>query len=211
MAPRLPSLPPNLPGMTALGAYRPDVYAQMAALADNMLATGHPDSTLDPSEREMIATYVSSLNNCTYCMTTHGAVAVAHMSSTQSESAAQGTQTPKATAEKIVNSTCIKRDDGVDEIEERPKLRSLLQVAAQVHESGQSITPEAVAEAKAFGATDMDIHDTVLIAALFCMFNRYVDGLTGELSGNIEQLKEVGTVIAERGYAARSKAVKDEP
>jgi uncharacterized peroxidase-related enzyme len=201
MAPRLPSLPPYLPGMMALGAYRPDVYGQIAALADNMLRNGHPESTLVPSEREMIASYVSSLNNCTYCATVHGAVAAAHICNAKAEGSGEESQSTKEKAEKVVNSVCIERNGDVGENEASPKLKGLLQIAAQVREGGQNITPEAIAEAKESGATDMDIHDTVLISALFCMFNRYVDGLTGGVLGNIEQLKEGGRAIAERGYA----------
>jgi uncharacterized peroxidase-related enzyme len=206
MSPRLPSLPPNLPGMIALGAYRPDVYGQMAALANNVLRTGHPESTLIPSEREMIASYVSSLNNCTYCATVHGAVAVAHMHNAKAEGTGQGDQVTKAKAEEIVDSICIKHDSDANGTEASPKLKKLLKIASQVRESGQNITAEAIAEAKEVGVTDMDIHDTVLIASLFCMFNRYVDGLTGEISGNIEHLKEGGGMIAENGYAMRKDA-----
>lgn len=195
MAPRLSSLPPDLLGMRALGAYRPDVYAQLAALADNMLRTTHPDSTLVPTEREMIATYVSSLNNCNYCMTVHGAAAAAHLENGQASLVCEP-------AESVVNRLCIERDvDEKDGVYADSKLRPLLHIAGQVRESGQSVTSEAVAEAKKRGATDMDIHDTVLIAAMFSMFNRYVDGLTGEVSGNLYQLKEGGKVLAERGYA----------
>ena len=57
------------------------------------------------------------------------------------------------------------------------KLKTLLAIAAAVQQSGLSVTTEQVAEARAAGATDLEIHDTVLIAATFCLFNRYVDGL----------------------------------
>jgi AhpD family alkylhydroperoxidase len=203
MSPRLPSLPPHLPGMMALGAYRPDIYAKMGALADSMLRTGHPESTLVPSEREMIASYVSSLNNCKYCATVHGAVAAAHMCTANTESTGGEGQITEKTAEEMVNTICIKGDVDASEVEASPKLKRLLQVAAQVRESGQKITPEAIAEAKKAGATDMDIHDTVLIAALFCMWNRYVDGLTGDVLGDIDQLKGGGRMLAEHGYAPK--------
>ncbi len=57
------------------------------------------------------------------------------------------------------------------------KLKALLAIASAVRDSGRAVTAEQVAEARAAGATDPEIHDTVLIAAAFCMFNRYVDGL----------------------------------
>ncbi|MFC6088435.1 carboxymuconolactone decarboxylase family protein [Saccharothrix lopnurensis] len=57
------------------------------------------------------------------------------------------------------------------------KLNALLDIAAAVAESGRAVTPELVAKAKEEGASDLEVHDTVLIAAAFCMLNRYVDGL----------------------------------
>jgi alkylhydroperoxidase family enzyme len=57
------------------------------------------------------------------------------------------------------------------------KLKTLLAIAAAVQQSGLSVTADQVAEARAAGASDLEIHDTVLIAAMFSMFNRYVDGL----------------------------------
>ena len=42
---------------------------------------------------------------------------------------------------------------------------------------GKQVTAEQIDTARTRGATDLEIHDTVLIAASFCMFNRYVDGL----------------------------------
>src|SRR5688500_20024209 len=59
----------------------------------------------------------------------------------------------------------------------RSKMKALLTIAAMVRESGKSVTAEAITKAKTEGATDIEIHDTVLIAALFCLYNRYVDGL----------------------------------
>ena len=57
------------------------------------------------------------------------------------------------------------------------KLRTLLAIAAATQQGGLSVSAELVAQARAAEATDLEIHDTVLIAAVFCMFNRYVDGL----------------------------------
>ncbi|GAA0477201.1 carboxymuconolactone decarboxylase [Actinoplanes capillaceus] len=56
-------------------------------------------------------------------------------------------------------------------------LRSLLTIAGKVRVSGRSVTADDIAAARAAGADDRAIHDTVLIAAAFSMFNRYVDGL----------------------------------
>jgi AhpD family alkylhydroperoxidase len=208
--------------MLALGAYRPDVYAQIAALADNLLRTAHPESTLVPSEREMIAAYVSTLNDCDYCATIHGAVAAVHICSAKAEcmtaSAAGERAEPEdkdieAQAEAVVEAIISVREDvQVEETEASPKLKPLLKIAAEVCASGKNVTEEAIAKAKAQGATDMDIHDTVLIAALFSMFNRYVDGLTGPMPQDVQEMKRAaGQAIAQKGYAARREAMKTAP
>jgi hypothetical protein len=57
------------------------------------------------------------------------------------------------------------------------KLAALLEIASAVQQSGLQVSEKHVDQAREAGATDMEIHDTVLIAAVFCMFNRYVDGL----------------------------------
>ena len=56
-------------------------------------------------------------------------------------------------------------------------MKALLEIAALVQAGGKMVTPVAIDTARAAGATDVEIHDTVLIAALFCLYNRYVDGL----------------------------------
>jgi AhpD family alkylhydroperoxidase len=208
--------------MLALGAYRPDVYAQIAALADNLLRTAHPESTLVPSEREMIAAYVSTLNDCDYCATIHGAVAAAHVCNAKAESMAASAagehaepedEDIEAQAEAVVEAIISVREDvQVEETEASPKLKPLLKIAAEVRESGKNVTEEAIAKAKAQGATDMDIHDTVLIAALFSMFNRYVDGLTGPMPQGVQEMKRTaGQAIAQNGYTARREAMKTAP
>ena len=174
-------LPPNKPGMVALGAYRPDVYARLGSLADLLLHQSHPESSLSPGERELIAAYVSSLNNCAYCQAAHGCVAAAHLHDSQ-----------------LVESVKVDFESS----ESSPKMKALLRIAGMVQKSGREVTSEAVASAKKEGASDMDIHDTVLIAAAFCMFNRYVDGLGTEMPGDMKAFESRGVAIAEKGYVA---------
>jgi alkylhydroperoxidase/carboxymuconolactone decarboxylase family protein YurZ len=57
------------------------------------------------------------------------------------------------------------------------KLKALLSIAGSVQQSGKAVGAEQIEAARRLGATDREIHDTVLIAAAFCMYNRYVDGL----------------------------------
>jgi hypothetical protein len=63
------------------------------------------------------------------------------------------------------------------------------------------VTKELVERARAEGATDLDIHDTVLIAAAFSMYNRYVDGLETWQPREPEMYVEMGKRLAEQGYA----------
>ena len=117
----------------------------------------HGPNSLTPGERELIATYVSSENDCYYCQTIHGAVAAASLNGD----------------EELVKK--VKVDFMNADIPE--KLKALLAIAGKVQRGGKHVTAEDVTRARELGATDVEIHDTVLIAAAFCMFNRYVDGL----------------------------------
>lgn len=92
----------------------------------------------------------------------------------------------------------IKRD--FIEIPVSPKLRTLLNIAAKVQKGGKNVLEEDVHAARAEGATDQEIHDTVLIAAAFCMFNRYVDGLGTWAPKENEAYREMGERMAFVGY-----------
>jgi uncharacterized peroxidase-related enzyme len=145
----------ELPGIQGLLAYRPDTAEPITRLAEVLL---RGDSTLSRGERELIAAYVSHGNACAYCAGSHGATAAALLPG----GAGQVEQTLGGAA----------GDAPVP-----AKLRALLEIAGLVRVDGRLVTADAVARARAEGATDREIHDTVLIAATFSMFNRYVDGL----------------------------------
>ena len=76
----------------------------------------------------------------------------------------------------------------------------MLTIAAQVQESGRSVTETSIQNAKDAGATDIEIHDTVLIAALFCLYNRYVDGLATALPEKPEYFDSLAERLAHHGY-----------
>lgn len=59
---------------------------------------------------------------------------------------------------------------------------------------------EDVAAVKAVGASDLESHDTVLIAAAFCMYNRYVDGLDMQTPTNEALYDQMGAHMAGAGY-----------
>ena len=142
------------PGIRGLFQFRPETAGPLNSLVEVLL---RGPSTLTPGERELIAAYVSSLNECRYCYSAHAAYAAE--------------QLPEGMA--LVEQ--VRTDPAGAPISE--KLIALLTIAAAVQGGGLRVTEELVAEARAKGADDVEIHDTVLIAAAFCMFNRYVDGL----------------------------------
>ncbi len=116
----------------------------------------HEPNSLTPGERELIATYVSSRNCTTFCALSHGAAAASHLGDA-------------SIVEKV-------KSDFLD-APISPKLKALLMIAGKVQQDGKLVTEADVQAARTLGATDMEIHDTVLIAAAFSMYNRYVDGL----------------------------------
>ena len=163
-------------------AFRPETAKVLNELVDVLLR--QPNS-LAPGERELIATYVSSENDCYYCQTIHGAIAACDHKDDEALVAQ------------------VKRNFSAARISD--KLKALLAIAGQVQKGGKSVTSDAVEQARQLGATDTEIHDTVLIAAAFCMFNRYVDGLATVASQDPEFYRQRAVQIVRDGYANVNK------
>ncbi|MBI1780396.1 MAG: peroxidase-related enzyme [Sphingobacteriales bacterium] len=177
------SVEEHLPGITGLLEYRKDTAAPIRALTQVLL---RGPSTLTEGERELIATIVSHRNKCTFCVTAHTAAADILL----------GEETTTAQIKENISTSQVS-----------DKMKALLTIAAQVQESGKSVTTESVQKAKDTGASDTEIHDTVLIAALFCLYNRYVDGLStvtptdpAFYKGLAERLKNNGYNRLPQGY-----------
>jgi len=83
------------------------------------------------------------------------------------------------------------------------KLKALLNIAGKVQQGGKNVTNDDVTRARAAGATDTEIHDAVLIAAAFCMFNRYVDGLATLTPTDHAAYDQMGQRMAKQGYVQR--------
>jgi uncharacterized peroxidase-related enzyme len=175
-------LPEGLPGIRGAMAFRPQTAKPLNELVEILL---HAPNSLTPGERELIATYVSSENDCYYCQTIHGAIAAASLNDDE------------ALVKKV------KHDFHNAAIS--PKLKALLVIAGHVQKGGKHVTPDDVEKARAQGATDLEIHDTVLIAAAFCMYNRYVDGLGTTQPRDEAMYRERGKHVARDGYIAVSK------
>src|ERR1700735_2507900 len=174
------ALPEGRRGISGGFAFRPERAKPMRELAHILL---HEPNSLTPGERELIATYVSSQNDCYFCQTSHGAAAACHL----------GNETTVKQ---------VKTDFMQAQISE--KLKRLLVIAGKVQQGGKHVTAEDVDAARQLGATDMEIHDTVLIAAAFCMYNRYVDGLATWQPREESMYAQMGKHLASEGYRTPS-------
>lgn len=178
-------VPDNLPGIRGPMAFSPETADPLNALANVLLRQNatHPDSTLSAGDRELIATYVSSLNDCFFCQTIHGAVASQHLGD--------------ADWPLVESVKCDYQHAAISQ-----KIKVLLTIAGSVQQGGKHVTTEQIDAARAEGATDRDIHDTVLIAAAFCMFNRYVDGLAAAAPTDPALYRFRATRVVEDGYSS---------
>jgi uncharacterized peroxidase-related enzyme len=167
----------ELPGIRGAMAFRPETALPLNELVEVLL---RGPSTLSPGERELIATYVSSQNDCFYCQTIHGAIAAHHLGGN----------------ERLVLD--LKRDYKSAAVSD--KLKALLAIAGKVQQGGKNVLPEDIERARREGATDLEIHDTVLIAAAFCMYNRYVDGLATCAPKDPDFYRARGAKLATEGY-----------
>ena len=171
----------DIPGIRGLMEYRPEIAKALNEFAQALLVD---DASLSRSERELIASFVSSRNECLFCMTTHGAIA-AHLPGCDDD----------IVADVWKDYTAANLSD---------KMKSLLHIAELVCKGGLYVTAADIEEARKNGANDLDIHDTVLIAAGFCMYNRYVDGLGATTPDDPMFYKKVGEQRAKEGYMTKS-------
>ena len=165
-------------------AFRPETAKPLNELAEILL---RGPGTLSPGERELIATYVSSENDCLFCQSIHGAVAAYYLDGND-----QLVLDVKQSAEHAAVSD---------------KLKALLAIAGKVQRGGKNVQPEDIDRARREGATDLEIHDTVLIAAAFCMYNRYVDGLATWAPADPAAYRQRAAQVGENGYLGIPAAV----
>ena len=166
----------DVPGIRSLVLFRPETGKPLYELAQVLLRGPSP---LSEAERELIAAYVSHRNDCMFCRNSHAAAA----------------RCLYGEDENIV-------DDVLENMQKSSvsdKMKALLNIAGKVQILGNKVTPEDIAAARNFGADDREIHDTVLIAASFSMFNRYVDGLASFTPTDPATYEEMGKRMA-KGY-----------
>ncbi len=170
-------LPEGLPGIIGALTISPETAKPLLELAEVLL---RGPNTLTSAEREMIATYVSSQNDCCFCQLSHGAAAAEHLGGNYD----------------LIDR--VKRNYEATELS--GKMKALLAIAGKVQQGGKQVTAADIARARQHGATDQEIHDTVLIAAAFCMYNRYVDGLATSQPADPAMYREMGRRLANQGY-----------
>jgi uncharacterized peroxidase-related enzyme len=173
-------LPAGVPGIIGLLTAYPHSRKPLNALANAVLVG---DASLSRGERELIATYTSARNECNFCMNSHAAAA---------------------------RQLLLDRGDLVDQVmrdaQAAPisdKMRALLSISDKVRRDGRLVTRHDIERAEEAGADDRAIHDTVLITAMFCMFNRYVDGLGTALPDDRSMFDVIGARIAQHGYGSQ--------
>jgi uncharacterized peroxidase-related enzyme len=172
------------PGIQGLFAFRPETGGALSEFAETLLRGPGP---LSRGERELIASYVSSLNGCRFCASSHGAFAAAQLPG----------------GESVVDLVCSDADNAPIS----GRLKALLAIAAAVRRDGREVGPQDIAAARETGATDVEIHDTVLIAAAFSMFNRYVDGLGAVTPDDPGAYARMAERVVSQGY--RSPPVEE--
>lgn len=170
------SLEEHLPGITGLLEYRLDTAYPIRDLTQILL---RGPSSLTRAERELIATVVSAGNQCKFCTAAHTAAADILIGENNT-------------------SEMVKND--LPNAPVSDKMKVLLEIADRVRVSGKNVSDEIIQRAKDLEATDLEIHDTVLIAALFCLYNKYVDGLASVTPANPDYYQTLGNKIVNNGY-----------
>ncbi len=171
-------IPSGFPGIAGLMKYRPDTGKLLLELSETLL---RGDSPLSLEERELIAAYVSHRNECNFCTGVHGAVAKQLLKNNSN----------------VVDTVY----QNLESANITDKLKALIKIAAKVQLDGKQVSEDDIQLAKILGATDREIHDTVLIAAAFCMFNRYVDGLATTIPKEPGAYEQIACQIVESGYS----------
>jgi uncharacterized peroxidase-related enzyme len=170
-------VPEGVPGIRSLVMFRPETGKPLYELAHVLL---RGESPLTEAERELIAAYVSHLNNCMFCRNSHAAAA----------RCLYGDE--KNTVDDVLNDMQQSNVSG--------KLKALLNIAGKVQVLGKEVLPADIEAARELDANDREIHDTVLIAATFSMFNRYVDGLASFTPTDENEYEAMGKRMVEKGY-----------
>lgn len=178
-------VPEGLSGIRGLLAFRPETARGIGILTEELLCS---DVGISRGEREIIAAYVSKLNDCFYCTTSHAATAKYHCDADEEF------------VQKAINDP--------ENSDLSPKMKALMAIAKEVQQHGQNVKQHHIDRARNQGSSDLEIHDAVLISALFCMSNRYVDGLSTFQPKDKSLYDANGKIRAKEGYLASMPQTK---
>lgn len=162
-------------GITDLFTRRKEYYRPLLALLENVMAG---ESALSKVERELIASHVSAINSCQFCVKAH-----------------QSIMSRLGAKDELVNSV---GEEVVASSELTPRMRLLLSFAEKLTLNSQQITKSDIEALTAAGIDEETIEDTVNVVALFNMLNRIVDAFGFE--GNPEYFKMLGEMMGGQGY-----------
>jgi len=168
----------DLPGIVGLFSFRPESGKPMSALAQHLL---RGESELTPAERELIAVRVSRGNDCFFCEKSHAAAA---------------RELLDGDTDGVVDNVADHGAEGIDDL----RMQALLRIADLVRKDARTVAQDDIDAARAAGASDEAIHDAVLVAAAFCMYNRYVDGLGALTPRDHAEYAPMGAMLASHGY-----------
>lgn len=165
----------DLPGIVGLFRYDPGTAQIFCQLAERLLQDDH---IISKGGRELIAAYVSKVNNCDFCYNSHRAI-----------------------SEQLNNDIIVKDVLDNNDLDCLPEsFKALLKIAEALARNVQGVTSELVQEAYKHGATEEEVHRTVQITAAFCMYNRYVDGCGTHSASSKEEYVEMAKDLVENGY-----------
>ena len=143
---------PEVPGILQCFATHPPLLEHMMSLAETMLFS---PGALGRANKEMLATFVSSQNHCDYCADSHGFFL--RMNGGTSELLTAAT-------------SCDLESTSLNSAQ-----RALLQFVQKITDDSSAISPQDVELLRESGWTDLQIAETIHLAALFACFNRVVN------------------------------------
>ena len=171
------TFPTDAPGIRGPLTFRPDAAKHLLGLAETIL---RQPASLEPGERETIAAWTSHLNGCRFCTKSHAAAVRAWLGPERSTA-----------LDRLLASG--------DMSGYAPKMQALLELSRALQNCVLGVQPEHISKARAAGASDLDIHDAVLITSAFCMYNRYVEGL-GTREADEADYEPMGRRLRDQGY-----------
>ena len=143
---------PDVPGILKCFATHPSLLDHMMALSESLIFS---EGFLTRRHKEMIATLVSSQNDCAYCADSHGFMLRMNGGSAETLSAIQENKL---------------RSPSLSEAEQ-----ALLTFVEKINRNSQAIGPADILSIREAGWDDAQIAEAIHVAALFATFNRVVN------------------------------------